>query len=178
MFIVLCIWILRRIIAFIHSLARIHSLIHSFTRTLARSFARSFVRSSVRSFGRSFVLSFIHSFTHSLTFSEILYYFLIIKMKSICKTSSVHFINKWINKNHSKWFPTTLRKHAYSNILKILPPKTENFQIKILIFFHISDQNIDCGYSLEAVLTSTHNLCFWAEIRKIMYTPVNPSFTI
>ena len=28
-----------------------------------------------------------------------------------------------------------LRKHAYSNILKILPPKTENFQIKILIFF-------------------------------------------
>ena len=23
-----------------------------------------------------------------------------------------------------------------------------------------------------------HNLCFWAEIRKIMFTPVNPSFTI
>ena len=42
-----------------------------------------------------------------------------------------------------------LRKHAYSNILKILPPKTEFFQIKILIFFHISDQNLDCGYSLE-----------------------------
>ena len=43
----------------------------------------------------------------------------------------------------------SLRKHAYSNILKILPSETENFQIKILIFFHISDQNIDCGYSLE-----------------------------
>ena len=27
-------------------------------------------------------------------------------------------------------FSTTLRKHAYSNILKILPPKNENFQIK------------------------------------------------
>ena len=40
-------------------------------------------------------------------------------------------------------------KHAYSNILKILLPKTENFQIKILLFFHISAQNIDCGYSLE-----------------------------
>ena len=25
---------------------------------------------------------------------------------------------------------------------------------------------------------STYNLCFWAEIRKIIYTPVNPSFTI
>ena len=28
-----------------------------------------------------------------------------------------------------------LRKHACSNILKILLPKTENFQTKILIFF-------------------------------------------
>ena len=29
----------------------------------------------------------------------------------------------------------SLRKHAHSNILKILPPKNENFQIKIQIFF-------------------------------------------
>ena len=43
----------------------------------------------------------------------------------------------------------SLRKHAYSNILKKLPLKTESFQINILIFFHISAQNIDCGYSLE-----------------------------
>ena len=28
-------------------------------------------------------------------------------------------------------------------------PKNENFQIKILIFFNISAQNIDCWYSLE-----------------------------
>ena len=31
---------------------------------------------------------------------------------------------------------------------------------------------------MEAVLTSTHNLCFWAVIRKIIYTPVNTTFTI
>ena len=43
----------------------------------------------------------------------------------------------------------SLRKHAYSNILKILQPKTENFQIKNSDIFHISAQNIDCGYSLE-----------------------------
>ena len=43
----------------------------------------------------------------------------------------------------------TLREHAYSNILKILPPKKGKFSDKILIFFHISAQNIDCGYSLE-----------------------------
>ena len=45
--------------------------------------------------------------------------------------------------------PHTLRKHAYSNIQKISPPKTENFQIKNSDIFHISAQNIDCGYSLE-----------------------------
>ena len=44
---------------------------------------------------------------------------------------------------------STLRKHAYTNILKILPPKNENFQIKNSDIFHISSQNIDCGYSLE-----------------------------
>ena len=43
----------------------------------------------------------------------------------------------------------SLRKHAYSNILKILPPKTENYQIKKYDIFYISAQNIDCGYSLE-----------------------------
>ena len=37
----------------------------------------------------------------------------------------------------------------FKYILKILPPKNENFQIKIRIYFHISAQNIDCGYSLE-----------------------------
>ena len=61
---------------------------------------------------------------------------------------------------------------------------SKNWKIsdKNLIFFHISAQNIDCGYSLEPPRrggsNEYHNLCFWAEIRKIMYTPVNPSFTI
>ena len=41
-----------------------------------------------------------------------------------------------------------LPKHAYSNILKFLQPKN-NFLIKNSVIFHISDQNIDCGYSLE-----------------------------
>ena len=39
--------------------------------------------------------------------------------------------------------------------------------------FLIFAQNIDHGYT---VLTSTHDLCFRAKMRK-MYTPVNPSFT-
>ena len=43
----------------------------------------------------------------------------------------------------------SLRKYAYTNILKILPTKSEHFQIKSSDIFHISAQNIDCGYSLE-----------------------------
>ena len=50
---------------------------------------------------------------------------------------------------HTELLPYSLRKHAYSNILKILPPKNENFQRNIFDIFHISAQNIDCGYSLE-----------------------------
>ena len=44
-----------------------------------------------------------------------------------------------------------LRKHAYSNILKILQPKKGIFfyKKKKSEIFHISVQNIDCVYSLE-----------------------------
>ena len=49
--------------------------------------------------------------------------------------------------------------------------KNDNFKMKFFDFFLIFAQNIDCGYTLEpppeAVLTSTHNLCFGAKIRKI-----------
>ena len=43
----------------------------------------------------------------------------------------------------------TLRKHACLNILKILQPKNENFQIKNSDTFHITSQNMNCWYSLE-----------------------------
>ena len=76
-----------------------------------------------------------------------------------------------------------ITKHAYSNILKTLPPKNEKKnQIKILIFFHNSAQNIDCGYSLEPPRRGGSNeypqSMFLSSNKKMMYTPVNPSFTI
>ena len=43
----------------------------------------------------------------------------------------------------------TLQKHAYSNILKNSPPKTEQFLDKNSNIFHISAPNIDCESSLE-----------------------------
>ena len=48
--------------------------------------------------------------------------------------------------------------------------------------FRISAQNIDCGYSLEPPRRGGSNeypqSMLFSKIRKIMYTPVNPSFTI
>ena len=61
----------------------------------------------------------------------------------------------------------------------ILALKIENFQLKTFEIFLIFAQNIDFGYTLEplaeAVLTSTHNPCFGAKIRKTgipLHTPV------
>ena len=52
----------------------------------------------------------------------------------------------------------------------------DNFQMKNCDIFLILAQNIDCGYTLtEAVLTSTHNLCLRAKIRKNVY-PCKPHF--
>ena len=67
-------------------------------------------------------------------------------------------------------------------MLKILQPKKENFQIRNSDIFHISAQNIDYGHSLEPPRQGGSNeypqSMFLAEIRKIMYTPVNPGFII
>ena len=69
----------------------------------------------------------------------------------------------------------TLRKHAYSNILKILQTKPENFQIRInhIVFFIIfSGQNIDCGYSFEPLWQGGSNKypqsMSFSKIRKLM----------
>ena len=75
------------------------------------------------------------------------------------------------------------RKHAYSNILRILPPKNENFQMKNSGSFHISARNIDCGYLLELPWWGGSNeypqSMFLSRNKKNnVYTPVNPSFTV
>ena len=57
----------------------------------------------------------------------------------------------------------------------------KNFQYKNSDIFHISAQNIDCGYLLELPQWGGSNeypQYVLTKIRKITYTPVNPSFTI
>ena len=59
--------------------------------------------------------------------------------------------------------------------------KNENFQIKKIDIFHISAHNIEWGYSLEPPRRGGSNeypQSMFLSRRKIMYTPVNPSFTI
>ena len=69
----------------------------------------------------------------------------------------------------------SLRKNAFSNILEILLPKNENFQIKNSDSLHISAQNIDYGYSLEPPRRGIYNLCF-NKISKNNEYPCKPQF--
>ena len=68
-----------------------------------------------------------------------------------------------------------LQKHAYSNILRILPPKNENFQMKNSGSFHIYAQNIDCGYSLEGSNQYPQSV-FLSRNKKINVYPSKPQF--
>ena len=74
----------------------------------------------------------------------------------------------------------TLRKHVYWNILKNLPPKNENFQIKNSDIFHISAQIIDCGYSLEPPRWGGSNeylqSMFLSRNKKTKVYPCKPQF--
>ena len=54
--------------------------------------------------------------------------------------------------------------------------KNVNFQMKKFNTIIIFAQNIDCGYTLEAVLMSTHDLSFRAKIKKINVYPCTPQF--
>ena len=79
-------------------------------------------------------------------------------LRSLESCNYISFCSCLNNKDYCSNQP--LRKHVCLNILRILPPKNENFQMKNSGRFHISAQNIDCEYLLKAVQTNTHNLCF------------------
>ena len=74
----------------------------------------------------------------------------------------------------------SLRNQAYSNILRISPLKTELFQIKNSDIFHISAQNIDCGYSLEPPRRGGSNAypqsMFLSRNKKNKVYPCKPQF--
>ena len=69
---------------------------------------------------------------------------------------------------------------AYSNTLRILPTKNENVQMKNSGSFHISAQNIYCGYSLEPPQQGSSNKysqsMFLSRNKKINVYPSKPQF--
>ena len=78
---------------------------------------------------------------------------------------------------------SSLRKHAHSNILKISPPKTESFQIKILMFFSYFCSKRRLWVLVRTALQGGSNeyqqsMFLSRNKKKIMYTLVNPSFNI
>ena len=83
-------------------------------------------------------------------------------------------------KNAGATYASSLWKHAYSNILKISPPKTESFPIKVLIFFIFLAQNVDCEYSLEPPRRSGSNeypqSMFLSRNNKNNVKPCKPQF--
>ena len=95
--------------------------------------------------------------------------------------SEVTYLN--LNKKY-KW--CNPEKAHYENTLIQIYRKVRLQKLKIFRqetdLFHISAQNIDCGYLLEPPRRGGSNeypqsMGFLAEIRK-MYTPINPRFTI
>ena len=75
-----------------------------------------------------------------------------------------------VYENHYENTPILIYIESFtSKTWKFSDKKKKNSNI-----FHISVQNIDCGYLLEP----SWQLCFWAWIWKIMYTPVNPTFAV
>ena len=106
----------------------------------------------------------------------------------ICAKQLKFWIKKKYQFGHWKLLITAYPSCSV-NITKNLPmqyteifseeKKNENFIGKKKDIFLIFAQNIDCGTRqnrlAEAVLTSTHNLCFGAKMRKIgipLHTPV------
>ena len=82
---------------------------------------------------------------------------------------------------YKRWSPT----HHYENIpiqvyWKFHHQKNENFQIKNSDIFHISAQDIDCGYSLEPPLRGGSNECpqfmFLSRNKKNNVYPCKPQF--
>ena len=86
----------------------------------------------------------------------------------------------YMDRNSGNVPSDTLRKNAYSNILRILPPKNENFQMKNSVRVHISGQKTDCGYSFKPPRRGGSNeypqSMFFSRNKKNNEHPCKPQF--
>ena len=96
---------------------------------------------------------------------------------------NIEYLTLKQNKQNKKTTTNTITKTRLFKYIENFTSKNYKiFRWKTLIFFIFLLKNIGCGYSLEPPRRDGSNdytqSMFWAEIIKIMYTPVNPSFTI
>ena len=87
-------------------------------------------------------------------------------------TTRVSFSNTELSSHHNGFNITKTRPCNTSVIIHGC--ENENIQLKMFDYFHIFAQNIYFRVDVRT-LTSIINICFRA---KIMYTSVNPSYTI
>ena len=79
-------------------------------------------------------------------------------------------------KKNNNWKP--LRKHAYWNNIENFTTKKGTFSVENSNVFHISAQNIDCGYSLEPplwidtqhFLSIKKNWCFFVVVVVFLFS--------
>ena len=85
-----------------------------------------------------------------------------------------------IKKKVCKQIARSITKTRLFKYTENLKPKTEHFQIKILMIFIISAQNIDCGYSLEPPRRGGSNeypqSIFFSRNKKNNVYPYKPQF--
>ena len=107
--------------------------------------------------------------------------------RSLTKTFFVHrhiivIYSVIVQRRPWSYYAGSITKTRLFKYIENFTSKNWKFSGKTSDIFHTSAQNIDCGYSLEPPRWGGSNeypqSMVWAEIRKIMYTPVNPSFII
>ena len=101
----------------------------------------------------------------------------------VCFLRKLFSVCHWSDESVAKWLVLLILDHKVPSLLitktslfkytENFTTKNENFQIKNLDIFHISAQNIDCGYSLELPHQGSsneyHNLCFLADKKNNVY---------
>ena len=96
----------------------------------------------------------------------------------------IHFLVCCCSQNYSSIivFFTCITKTCLFKYIENFTTKNWKFSVKNSDIFHISAQNIDCGYLLELPRRGCSNEYPQSMIlnrnEKIVYTPINPRFTI
>ena len=127
---------------------------------------------------------YLYIITHTNALEDIFKHicFIIVFCITFFSVTSRRWVGSGLRLNDDCSLNLCITKTHLFKYIENFTTKNWKFADKNSDIFHTSAQNIDCGYSLEPPRRGGSNgnpqSMLWAEIRKIMYTPVNPSFTI